>query len=71
MTGYTKKPHLCPVCGKFMFPDLDQYEVCDVCGWEDEQYQIENPDEDACANTLSLDEYRKKYEEGWWPYWLD
>lgn len=63
------KPHMCPVCGKFEFPMHGSFEVCEVCGWEDDPVQMEFPDEDHCANELSLNEYRKKYQSGWRPDW--
>ncbi len=62
--------HPCPVCGKFQFPDEFSFEVCPVCGWEDDAIQEENPDEEACANALSLNEHRRRYREGWLPKWI-
>ena len=58
------KPHLCPVCKKYEFPYRGSYDICDVCGWIDESYQEDNPDEDCLANIMSLNEARKAYAEG-------
>lgn len=53
----------CPVCGKFEFDDRDDYEICDICFWENEEYQITHPDKSG-ANRMSLNEARKAYREG-------
>lgn len=56
--------HMCPVCGKTRFPSRWSFRFCDVCGWQDDGFQEDNPDEDACANIMSLNEARKAYAEG-------
>ncbi len=56
--------HLCPVCGKFRFPQKGSFEFCEVCGWQDDWFQEHNPDEDCCANIMSLNEARQAYAEG-------
>lgn len=70
MQGYIKKPHLCPVCEKYMFSDWGSFEICEICGWEDDPQQAEYPDEDRCANELSLNDYREKFKKGWRPDWI-
>jgi len=55
------KPHKCPVCGKHEFTDFWSFEDCPVCGWMDDGYQEKYPDEDACANTMSLNEAKMNY----------
>ena len=62
--------HKCPVCGKHEFSGLDSYEICPECGWEDEKFQENHPDEDIGANEMSLNEYKAAYESGWRPEWL-
>ena len=54
--------HLCPVCGMYEFPEKDSYDVCQVCGWEDDGVQLEDPDFAGGANTLSLNQFREKWE---------
>lgn len=39
-------------------------DICEVCGWQDDPVQLADPDETECANELSLNEYRKMYQEG-------
>ena len=53
--------HSCPVCGKTTFSAYNSFEICAVCGWEDETWCEEYPDEESTANYLSLNEYRRRY----------
>ncbi len=57
-------PHTCPVCGKYEFEGYGSFDVCEVCGWEDDSTQENNPDEDGGANHMSLNEARAAYKEG-------
>lgn len=66
----TMMEHMCPVCGKTVFPYCDSLKVCDECGWADDWYQEMYPDEDMLANELSLREYKSAYNSGWRPEWL-
>lgn len=50
----------CPVCGKYTFRAEGDYDICPVCGWENDDIQIDYPDETG-ANELSLNDYRKQY----------
>ena len=54
----------CPCCGQFEYEEVNGYEVCEVCGWEDDPLQFEKPDYAGGANRLSLNEYRKKWQAG-------
>lgn len=54
----------CPVCGKFEFERENNFEICEVCGWENDGIQFDNPDETNCANEMSLNEARKAWTEG-------
>ena len=44
-------PHKCPVCGEYEFEDESCFDICPICGWEDDGYY-----EGGGANDLSLDE---------------
>ena len=59
--------HKCPVCGKFEFEYEGCFDICEVCGWNDDPIQFENPDEKYCANQMSLNEAREVYKKrgGW------
>lgn len=44
-------PHVCPVCGEHTFKDNHSFDICPVCGWEDDDWF-----EGGGANDMSLDE---------------
>ena len=58
------KPHVCPVCGQFMFESTGEFEICEVCGWEDDWVQLDDPNEEECANKMSLNQARKAWANG-------
>ena len=54
----------CPVCGKYTFQSgPGSYEICPVCGWEDDKAQYKDPNLKGGANRLSLKEYKERYEK--------
>ena len=50
--------HLCPVCGQSEFESDGSYDICDICGWEDDPVQIADPKFRGGANGESLKEAR-------------
>jgi Cysteine-rich CPCC len=46
----------CPCCGykTFSHPPNGSFEICEVCFWEDEEAQLEDPDFRGGANKVSL-----------------
>lgn len=44
-------PHKCPVCGEYEFEDEGSFDICPICGWEDDGYY-----EGGGANDMSLEE---------------
>ena len=56
-------PHMCPVCGKFEFPTHGSFDICEVCGWEDDYVQEQDP-EFGGANWEGLKGYRALYKAG-------
>lgn len=56
--------YVCPVCGRYTFAKAGDFDICEVCGWEDDLLQIENPDETDCANHMSLNEAREAWARG-------
>lgn len=57
------EPHKCPVCGKFGFPHHGSYEVCEVCGWQDDGVQEDDPNFGG-ANWETLNGYKALYKAG-------
>lgn len=56
--------YACPVCGKYTFESAGDFDICEVCGWEDDIIQLENPDEEDCANHMSLNQAKRAYAKG-------
>ena len=61
---FFRRQYRCPVCGRHHFIEKDAYEICPVCGWEDDPVQRKDPDFAGGANTMSLNEAIEAYEKG-------
>lgn len=55
---------ICPVCGKHHFEEEDFYEICPVCGWEDDGIQRDDPDYTGGANKMSLNQAKEAFAKG-------
>ena len=56
----------CPVCGQYTFKSgPGSYEICPICGWEDDKAQYLDPTLTGGANHLSLKEYKEQYEKNY------
>ena len=53
----------CPVCGKYEFEEKDDFDICDVCWQENDEYQRQHPNKSG-ANHMSLNEAREAYKAG-------
>ena len=54
----------CPICEKYVFKEgPGSYEICPICGWEDDKSQYKDPILKGGANKLSLKEYKERYEK--------
>ena len=54
----------CPVCGQYTFQSgAGSYEICPICGWEDDKAQYKDPNLKGGANRFSLKEYKEQYEK--------
>ncbi len=56
-----RNKNICPVCGRKM---LEEYEICDICDWQNDSVQLRRPEWEGCANNMSLNEARKAFSEG-------
>ena len=61
--NWEKDGLICPVCNKHKFEYKNWFEICPICGWEDDGVQRDDPDYPEGANGMSLNEYRKKAKE--------
>ena len=50
----------CPCCGSQNITEPGEFEICDVCGWEDDPVQAAAPDYRGGANRTSLNEARSE-----------
>jgi hypothetical protein len=57
------KNYPCPCCGFLTIsePPPGTFEICIVCGWEDDEVQFDSPDRQGGANGVSLNEARSNY----------
>ncbi|MHC4744192.1 MAG: CPCC family cysteine-rich protein [Planctomycetota bacterium] len=47
--------YTCPCCGFFVFSEpAGSYEICPICGWEDDAVQLRFPGMSGGANSESL-----------------
>ena len=58
---FTYGRRVCACCNKRV---VDLYEICDICGWQNDLVQNEDPDFWGGANDMSLNEAKKAYSEG-------
>ena len=52
----------CPCCGERTLPDKGEFDLCTVCYWQDDPLQRDDPNDAPGANTLSLNDYRIKWQ---------
>ncbi|MCL2420837.1 MAG: hypothetical protein FWD03_03190 [Defluviitaleaceae bacterium] len=46
----------CPVCNEYDFEEDNDFDTCDICGWENDGVQYDDPDYRGGANPDSLNE---------------
>ena len=51
----------CPVCGKYEFEQDSDFDVCEICGWENDGVQLDDPDYAGGANWVSLNRAIENY----------
>ena len=58
------KMHDCPICNsKEEFNEYASFDTCRICGWEDDDFQIDYPDETG-ANRHTLNQAREIWSNG-------
>ncbi len=55
----------CRCCGYLTMgsEDTGSFDICPVCGWEDDNVQADSPDRRGGANTISLNEAKANFLE--------
>lgn len=53
----------CPCCGEYTIETPGMYDICKVCGWEDDDTQSADPDYAGGANSLSLNQYKEQFQK--------
>ena len=53
----------CPCCDYFSLPVRGQYDICPICGWEDDGLDLDRPDEASGPNHATLREARAVFEQ--------
>ena len=57
------KKYKCPCCGNYTLSEVDSFEVCPVCYWEDDNLQRLSPELEGGANKVNLINARKNYKK--------
>jgi Cysteine-rich CPCC len=53
--------HPCPCCQHLTIDDPGRFDICPICGWEDDPIQRDDPNYQGGANEVSLSEARANY----------
>lgn len=51
----------CPCCGALSLDEERDWDICELCWWEDDPYQSDNPDSDGGPNHSSLNKCKNKF----------
>ncbi|MBQ1465736.1 MAG: hypothetical protein IIZ17_03540 [Eubacteriaceae bacterium] len=52
---------MCPCCGAYAFSERNSYEICPVCGWEDDPLQRRDGTLSGGANEMCLADAREEF----------
>lgn len=59
-----KKKYKCPCCGYYTLEDdPGHFDICPVCGWEDDSIQSFDASYEGGANRISLNQARENYKK--------
>ncbi|MDB2089203.1 CPCC family cysteine-rich protein [Clostridium paraputrificum] len=57
------KKYKCPCCGVLSLDEERAWDICELCWWEDDLFQYRNPNFSGGANSLSLNQWRKEFDD--------
>ena len=63
-TGLTGRKIIVDTYGGYTFESAGEFDICPVCNWEDDLVQLDDPDEEDCANHMSLNQAREAWKNG-------
>ena len=52
----------CPICHESEFERENDFDVCDICEWENDGVQMDDPDYAGGANYISLNQYKVRWQ---------
>ncbi|MDR6821158.1 hypothetical protein J2X76_006364 [Neorhizobium sp. 2083] len=53
--------YACACCDNYTIDVPGTYEICEICYWEDDPVQLEEPDLPGGANSLSLNQAKRSW----------
>ena len=53
----------CPVCSEYEYEEDNDFDICDICGWENDGVQLDDPNYRGGANRVCLNEARAKWQK--------
>lgn len=60
-----KVKYPCPVCGnKYLDEEYGSFEICPICGWEEDGIQQLYPDETGINKAWTLNNAKKAWDNG-------
>lgn len=55
--------HPCPACGYYMFSEIGNYDICSICGWENDILDLQEMYRPMGPNKVSLEEAQEIFAE--------
>jgi len=52
---------MCPICAEYEFEE--DFDLCPICKWQYDRVQYDEPDLWGGANKLSINDYKKQWQE--------
>lgn len=53
----------CPCCGVLSLDEERCWDICELCWWENDYYQADNPDTHGGPNNSSLNKWKNKFND--------
>jgi hypothetical protein len=53
----------CPICGQYDFEEIDDFDACDICHWQNDDLQMKDSNYWGGANDLNLNNYKAEWKK--------